>query len=60
MTKSIFIDTAFTTLTLERLLAWAQSEPEDRVVKQETSLRVLDSCLGVGLCPRSRPGPDLQ
>ena len=49
MTKSIFIDTAFTTLTLERLLAWAQSEPEDRVVKQETSLRVFDSWLGVGL-----------
>ena len=40
---------------------WAQSEPELRVVKQETSLRVLDSWLGVGLWPLSRPpGPDLE
>ena len=30
---------------------WAQSEPELRVVKQDTSLRVLDSWEAVGLCP---------
>ena len=41
--------------------AVAQSEPELRVVKQLTSLRVLDSWLGVGLWPRSRPpDPDLR
>ena len=40
---------------------WAQSEPELSVVKQDTSLRVLDSWLGVGLWPLSRPpGPDLE
>ena len=54
------------TLTLSDTLGMApaspgaQSEPELRVVKQDTSLKVLDSWLGVGLCPLSRPpGPDL-